>query len=250
MGEGKGPQVPSPSPHTQTALARATHRGRLRPGQVLHCGPDLQAEVIALPEAGVAEVRFWSLKETTLHSGAGQGEVPLPPYIHRPAGEPDRDSYQTVMRPGRGHGLPHRGPAILPPRSPEDLARQGIETVSITLHVGPGHLHAGAGARIIPGIGWMPEYFELSATAASRLNQAKGRGQRIVAVGTTSTRVLEYCASPRGLYGPQGWCDLFIYPGLSFQGGGPAAHQLPSAQIHPAAAGERLRRPGPDQAGL
>jgi S-adenosylmethionine:tRNA ribosyltransferase-isomerase len=63
----------------------------------------------------------------------------------------------------------------------------------------------------------LPEYFELSTAAAARLNAAKARGKRIVAVGTTSVRVLEYCATPAGFQAQQGWCDLYIYPGYRFQ---------------------------------
>ncbi len=63
----------------------------------------------------------------------------------------------------------------------------------------------------------LPEYFELSEAAAARLNAAKAAGKRLVAVGTTSVRVLEHCASPRGFKAQQGWCDLFIYPGYQFK---------------------------------
>jgi S-adenosylmethionine:tRNA ribosyltransferase-isomerase len=63
----------------------------------------------------------------------------------------------------------------------------------------------------------LPEYFELSATAAARLSAAKAAGKRLVAVGTTSVRVLEHCASPRGFMAQHGWCDLFLYPGYQFK---------------------------------
>ena len=132
----------------------------------------------------------------------------------------------------------------------QELAAQGIETVAITLHVGAGGPPAGAPRRLYQKHQMLPEYFELSETAAARLNATKNQGKRLLAVGSTSTRVLEHCASPGGFTARQGWCDLFIYPGLSIPGGGPAANQLPLAQIHAFAAGERLRRPGPDPAGL
>ena len=63
----------------------------------------------------------------------------------------------------------------------------------------------------------LPEYFELSEAAAARLNAARAAGKRLVAVGTTSVRVLEHCASPQGFAAQQGWCDLFIYPGYHFK---------------------------------
>ncbi len=200
---------------TGSARVRATHRGRLRPGQVLRFGPDLQAEILALPAAGVAEVRFLASKDA-LPAVLEQGEVPLPPYIQRPASREDEDSYQTVFARQTGAvacptaGL-HFTEAVL-----KDLARRGVDTVSLTLHVGPG--------TFLPvrqsdyrRHQMLPEYFELSAAAAARLNEAKAEGRRIVAVGTTSTRVLEYCAGPGGFQPQKGWCDLFIYPGYQFQ---------------------------------
>ncbi len=207
--------LPEPTGNGPGLQARATHRGRLRPGQILHFGPDLQAEVVSLPEPGVAEVRFEAAGEV-LPKVLEQGEVPLPPYIHRPAGEADRDNYQTVFAEQTGAvacptaGL-HFTNEVL-----RKLADKGIETVSLTLHVGPGTFlpvrHADYTRHRM-----LPEYFELSEAAAVRLNSAKARGQRIVAVGSTSTRVLEHCASPRGFAAQKGWCDLFIYPGYQFQ---------------------------------
>ncbi|MCX5889895.1 MAG: tRNA preQ1(34) S-adenosylmethionine ribosyltransferase-isomerase QueA [Deltaproteobacteria bacterium] len=209
--------LPQPEGNADGAVrARATHRGRLRPGQVLHFGPDLQAEVIALPEPGVAEVRFAAAAEDALSRVLAHGEVPLPPYIHRPAAEPDRDSYQTRFARQTGAvacptaGL-HFTAEVL-----QDLGRRGIETVTITLHVGPGTFMP-VRQQDYTRHQMLPEYFELTAAAAARLNQAQARGQRIVAVGTTSTRVLEYCASPQGFQAAQGWCGLFIYPGYQFQ---------------------------------
>ena len=155
-------------------MVRATHRGRLRPGQVLHFGPDLQAEIIALPEPGVAEVRFCASGEA-LPKVLERGEVPLPPYIHRPAGEPDRDSYQTRFARQTGAvacptaGL-HFTDEVL-----QDLGRRGIETVTITLHVGPGTFMP-VRQPDYTRHRMLPEYFELSAAAAARLNQAKNPG--------------------------------------------------------------------------
>jgi len=195
-------------------MARASHRGRLRSGQVLHFGPDLQAEIIALPEPGVAEVRFCASGEA-LPKVLERGEVPLPPYIHRPAAEADRDSYQTRFARQTGAvacptaGL-HFTDEVL-----QDLGRRGIETVTITLHVGPGTFMP-VRQQDYTRHRMLPEYFELSAAAAAQLNEAQARGQRLVAVGSTSTRVLEYCASPQGFQAAQGWCDLFIYPDYQF----------------------------------
>jgi len=200
----------------RAARARATHRGHLRVGQTLHCGEPLTAEILALPEPGVAEVRFTAPGGDAVAAVLAAGAVPLPPYIHRPATAADRDTYQTVFaaRPGAvacpTAGL-HFTPAAL-----ADLAHRGVEIVRLTLHVGPGTFmpvrHADYTRHRM-----LPEYFELSEAAAARLNAARAQGKRLTAVGTTSVRVLESCASPEGFRAQQGWCDLYIYPGYRFQ---------------------------------
>jgi S-adenosylmethionine:tRNA ribosyltransferase-isomerase len=204
-------------PPLATTSARATYRGRLKVGQTLQFGDLLQAEVLALVSPGVAELRFHSLDGDAREALWRLGEVPLPPYIRRPPGDLDGERYQTVYaaRPGAmaapTAGL-HFSAAVL-----RDLARRSIDTVHVTLHVGPGTFlpvrHSDYTRHQMH-----PEAFELSQAAAVRLNAARSRGQRLTAVGTTSVRVLEHCAAEPGGFKPrQGWCDLFIYPGYRFQ---------------------------------
>jgi S-adenosylmethionine:tRNA ribosyltransferase-isomerase len=210
------PEVEDRDGAFEAARARATHRGRLRIGQVLHFGDRLTAEILDLPEPGVAEVRLSSPGGDAVRAVLDTGEVPLPPYIHRAAAESDRETYQTrfATRPGAvacpTAGL-HFTEAVL-----QDLARRGIEIVPLTLHVGPGTFmpvrHDDYSRHRVA-----PEYFDLPEAAAGRLNAARAQGKRLVAVGTTSVRVLEYCASPQGFQAQQGWCDLYIYPGYRFK---------------------------------
>ncbi len=144
------------------------------------------------------------------------GEVPLPPYIHRPAEAADRETYQTVFAAHAGAvacptaGL-HFTETVL-----QDLARRGIEIVRLTLHVGPGTFmpvrHADYTRHRM-----LPEYFDCPRPRPARLNAARAAGKRLVAVGTTSVRVLESCASPQGFKAQQGWCDLYLYPGYQFK---------------------------------
>jgi S-adenosylmethionine:tRNA ribosyltransferase-isomerase len=226
-GGGQGSETPlqsSPKPPPPTpirvfpkgAKARATYRGHLKPGQVLKFRPDLQAEVISLLQPGIAEVRFWSLNGDVCRAVLEAGEVPLPPYIRRDPEELDRGRYQTVYASQVGAiaaptaGL-HFTEAVM-----EDLNGKGIETVSITLHVGPGTF-APVRVQDYTQHRLGPEYFEVSADTASRLNQARAQGKRLTAVGTTSVRVLEHCVGNEGFSAQKGWCDLFIYPGYRFQ---------------------------------
>jgi S-adenosylmethionine:tRNA ribosyltransferase-isomerase len=200
----------------RAARARATHRGRLRVGQTLNFGAQLTGQILALPASGVAEVRFTGSGGEALSAVLDAGQVPLPPYIQRPAVESDREAYQTMFADQPGAvacptaGLHFTG-AVL-----EELARQGIDTVKITLHVGPGTFMPVRQADYTRHR-MLPEFFILSEAAAARINAAKAAGQRLVAVGSTSARVLEHCAGPGGFRAQQGWCGLYIYPGYRFR---------------------------------
>jgi S-adenosylmethionine:tRNA ribosyltransferase-isomerase len=175
----------------------------------------LQAEILSLPQPGVAELRFLAVTEV-LSRVLETGEVPLPPYLHRPAGEADRESYQTIFARQTGAVACPTAGLHFTEEVFQDLARRGIETVTLTLHVGPGTFLP-VREQDYTRHRLLPEYFELSAAAAARLNQAKAQGQKINAVGTTSVRVLEHCASPSGFQARRGLCDLYIYPGYRFQ---------------------------------
>ena len=152
------------------------------------------------------------------------GVTPLPPYIHRPAqgDSADKDRYQTVYaaRPGAvaapTAGLHFTGDLLA------RLAAQDIHTVHLTLHVSLGTFLPVSAPR--PEEHRMhSEWYELSPAAAEALNAAKAAGRRLVAVGTTSVRVLETIARRPGRSGADplflaasGWTDIFLYPPASF----------------------------------
>ncbi|MGO8763162.1 MAG: tRNA preQ1(34) S-adenosylmethionine ribosyltransferase-isomerase QueA [Desulfobaccales bacterium] len=201
-------------PHA--ARARATHRGSLRVGQTLNFGEHLRAEILARPAPGVAEVRFTAAGGEAVGAVLAAGEVPLPPYINRPAEASDRGTYQTVFAaPAGAVACPTAGLHFTKPVL-EELGRRGVEIVRLTLHVGPGTFMP-VRVEDYTRHRMLPEYFELSEGAVSRLNAAKAAGKRLVAVGSTSVRVLEHCATPQGFQAQQGWCDLYLYPGYEFK---------------------------------
>ncbi len=154
---------------------------------------------------------------------ARAGATPLPPYIHRSDADPDRDDdedrrrYQTVYaeRPGAvaapTAGL-HFTHDLL-----EALARKGVRTARVTLHVGPG--------TFAPVVSDDPadhqmhsEWYQLSTHAADAINAARAAGRRVVAVGTTSVRVLETAAAQGlPLSARSGETDIFIYPPAEFR---------------------------------
>lgn len=148
------------------------------------------------------------------------GKVPLPPYIKRGPGDndvDDRKRYQTVYASQKGAvaaptaGL-HFSKTLL-----ATLKEIGITVVEITLHVGYGTFEP---VRVddIREHQIHSERYALSAAAADAINYARADGGRVVAVGTTVVRTLEYAAKPDGNVHPgQGQCDLFIYPGYRFK---------------------------------
>ncbi|MFZ2087110.1 MAG: tRNA preQ1(34) S-adenosylmethionine ribosyltransferase-isomerase QueA [Desulfobaccales bacterium] len=203
------------SPHK--GRARVNYRGhRLKAGQVLRFDGNLEGEIMRITGAGVAEVLFQAAEGDLTQAILAQGEVPLPPYIRRTPETADQERYQTVYAAHPGAiaaptaGL-HFTPEIL-----ASLKTRGIDTASLTLHVGPGTFLP---VRTIDYTAhqMLPEFFIMPAGSAQRLSQAKAAGKHLVAVGTTSVRVLEHCAGPEGFAPQEGWCGLYIYPGYQFQ---------------------------------
>ncbi len=146
------------------------------------------------------------------------GEIPLPPYIDRPTGdtEEDRERYQTVFsaRPG-AVAAPTAGLHF----TPELLARleeRGIERVAVTLHVGPGTFRPVVAERITDHR-METERYRVSAATAEAIETARAAGRRIIACGTTATRVLETLwQRHRAVVAGAGESDLFLYPGERF----------------------------------
>jgi S-adenosylmethionine:tRNA ribosyltransferase-isomerase len=192
---------------------------RLRSGDRLVFAEDFAAEVAGKHPEGDVTLRFGIEGAAFREALARHGSMPLPPYIRRPrGGDPrDLDDYQTIFARAEGAvaaptaGL-HFTPALL-----AALARHGVEYTTLTLHVGPGtflpvnvadprdhRMHA--------------EWGVLSSATAQRIAGAKREGGRIIAVGTTSLRLLESAAAEDGEIGPfAGETRLFITPGYRFR---------------------------------
>ncbi len=173
----------------------------IRPGRRLHPGDEVLLDGLPgvtavigekLPD-GLAEVRFPTPDVLGLLDRAGS--IPLPPYIEREADDADRADYQTIYaaRPG-AVAAPTAGLHFTPGVMAAVEAR-GAEFARVTLHVGPGTFRPVKVERIEEHV-MHDEAYELSEDAAARINAAKARGGRVLAVGTTSVRVLETCADP------------------------------------------------------
>ena len=189
----------------------------VKAGQRLRFGGDLAAEVKGVKGAS-ATLTFKADQGFDRHL-EHIGQVPLPPYIKRDAPlEGDRRSYQSVY-------AAHKGAAAAPTAglhfTGELLARlreAGIAVVPLTLHVGYGTFMP-VREKDIRKHRIHSETFVIPPGTAQVINETKAAGKgRIVAVGTSCVRTLEYAASDKGLLeAGSGSCDLFIYPGYNFR---------------------------------
>jgi S-adenosylmethionine:tRNA ribosyltransferase-isomerase len=144
------------------------------------------------------------------------GEIPLPPYITRSPVALDASTYQTVFAQHDGSVAAPTAGLHFAHAALDDMRALGVEIIFITLHVGPGTFQPVRTQRIEEHR-MHPEEFNVSEVSAVALNSAMADGRRIVAVGTTSTRVLEHLMRKHGKIVPgKGSTDLFITPGFSF----------------------------------
>lgn len=148
------------------------------------------------------------------------GNVPLPPYIKRSRVEGDgrdRKAYQTVYASQKGAVAAPTAGLHFTKRLLEKVQEKGVRIVAITLHVSYGTFLPVRVADIRKH-NIHSEWFHIPAETADVINRTKANGSRIVAVGTTCTRALEFAADDRGdVVRGSGNCDLFIYPGYRFK---------------------------------
>ncbi|MBR2699441.1 MAG: tRNA preQ1(34) S-adenosylmethionine ribosyltransferase-isomerase QueA [Clostridia bacterium] len=187
---------------------------KLKPGaEVIFGGGRLKGRVLESTDAGGRIVEFEC--EGTFEAALDAlGEMPLPPYIHEKLR--DRDRYQTVYAKQDGSAA---APTAGLHFTPELLARireKGIDIVPVLLHVGLGTFRP-VKAENIEDHEMHTEYFEVTEDAAERINAARARGGRVVAVGTTSVRTLESAAADGRVRAMRGDTNIFIRPGYRFQ---------------------------------
>jgi S-adenosylmethionine:tRNA ribosyltransferase-isomerase len=176
----------------------------------------LQAEVIAHGAFGERTIRFRPVDDF-FGRIARIGHVPLPPYIARPDSSVDRERYQTVYARERGSVAAPTAGLHFTPEVLAEIADRGIETTEITLHVSLGTFQPVRVERVEEHK-MHREPFTISPAAASKINSALSASRRVIAVGTTTVRSLEYAAQSGGsISAGCGEADIFIYPGYKFQ---------------------------------
>jgi S-adenosylmethionine:tRNA ribosyltransferase-isomerase len=198
----------------------------VRPGRKIGLGErlcfgednELEAEVIARGTFGERRIRFSPVADF-FNLMEQLGHVPLPPYIDRPDRPGDRDRYQTVYARARGSVAAPTAGLHFTPEILERIRNRGIETTEITLHVGLGTFQPVRVERV-ENHRLHREAYEVSEEASAKINRAVSAGRRVVAVGTTTVRTLEYLAgqSEDGMLRPGvGEADIFIYPEYEFR---------------------------------
>lgn len=187
--------------------------------------PELTAEVIARGEFGERTLRFDSVPD---FFGVVEklGHVPLPPYIAREDRQEDRERYQTVYARAENTGSVAAPTAGLhfTPQILADIRGRGIEIAELTLHVGLGTFQP-VHVENVEEHKLHRESYSISEAAAAQINRALADKRRVVAVGTTTVRTLEFAVSLNALSSAgiatvsagSGEADIFIYPGFHFR---------------------------------
>lgn len=143
------------------------------------------------------------------------GHIPLPPYIHREAEESDKERYQTIYAEHKGSVAAPTAGLHFDEELMQALKAKQVEMAYLTLHIGAGTF-APIRTENIRDHKMHAEYIEVSASLCAQIAATKARGNRVIAVGTTSMRALE-TASANGTLQPfYGDTAIFIYPGYHF----------------------------------
>lgn len=198
----------------------------VRPGRKVGLGehlefgepPELEAEVLQRGTFGERVLRFAPVPDF-FGTVERLGHVPLPPYIARDDRPADRERYQTVYARERGSVAAPTAGLHFTPEIFDKLRKRGIEIAEITLHVGLGTFQPVRAERV-EDHHLHRELYSISPGAAAAICRAQGANRRVVAVGTTTVRTLEYAArqtADRRILPGQGEADLFIYPGFEFR---------------------------------
>ena len=189
---------------------------RMQPGTKVSFGDGtLTAVVDETLEDGNKFVTFYYDTETLYEKLDEFGKMPLPPYITKQL--EDQSQYQTVYAKELGSAAAPTAGLHFTPELMDTLRAKGVGIAEVTLHVGLGtfrpvsednvedhHMHS--------------EYYECSEEAARAINEARARGGRVFAVGTTSCRTLESVTDDEGIvHAKKGWTDIFITPGYKFK---------------------------------
>lgn len=188
---------------------------KAKPGTKLVFGDGLlTAEVVDVVEEGNRLIQFHydGIFEEILDQ---LGQMPLPPYITHQL--KDKNRYQTVYAKYDGSAAAPTAGLHFTKELLQKVKDMGVDIAEVTLHVGLGTFRPVKVENVLDHH-MHSEFYMVSQEAADKINRAKERGHRVIAVGTTSTRTLEAAADENGrLHETSGWTEIFIYPGYQFK---------------------------------
>jgi len=190
---------------------------RARAGDTIDFGSGVHASVVDKAEDGSALLHFHGEEPVELLLERA-GRMPLPPYIasKRPADAEDRADYQTMFAREEGAVAAPTAALHFTPRLLEALNERGVRRETLTLHVGAGTFLP-VKAEDTTGHKMHAEWGRIDQATANRLNEVRASGGRLIAVGTTSLRLLESAAGDDGVIRPfEGDTAIFITPGYRF----------------------------------
>ena len=193
----------------------------VRPGNKLHVGTNvifgeklLKAKILEIMPGGTRKVEF-EYQGIFNEILAQIGLMPLPPYIHEELKEKDR--YQTVYAKYDGSAAAPTAGLHFTPELLEKIKEKGVEIANVTLHVGIGTFRP-VKEETVENHQMHSEHFYIKQEDADKINKAKKNGKKVIAVGTTSCRVLESIANEKGeVQATEGDTQIFIYPGYKFK---------------------------------
>ena len=200
----------------KTWLAMGHPGGKLKPGRRVVFGDDTAVEIVAMLGGGLRRVRFVGAldAQATL---AKYGEVPLPPYIHRPPAPSDRERYQTVYAEHDGSVAAPTAGLHFTPEILDRLRVKGVAIAALDLHIGPATFKP-VEVEELAAHPMQAEVYAVSAGATETISARRAAGGKVWAVGTTVVRTLETCADGEGRIRPgAGETSLFIYPPYTFR---------------------------------
>ena len=191
---------------------------KVRIGNKLTIAKGVQCDVIDNTVSGGRVVRFNNIPKETLYKLIDEvGLSPLPPYIDREPTEDDKETYQTVYAKKRGAVAAPTAGLHFTEELMQKIKDKGVKIFPIVLHIGLGTFRP-VTVEDLSRHRMDSEYFEVSAETALAINDARSKGKRIIAVGTSVVRTLEtvtvsgFQITPR-----RGWTDKFIHPPYEFK---------------------------------
>ena len=188
---------------------------RIKKGTVVRFSDELSCECTYVGEDGIRRYKFiyYGIFFEILDR---LGEMPLPPYITEKL--EDKSRYQTVYAKNLGSAAAPTAGLHFTKEYLNKLKQKGVNIAYVTLHVGLGTFRPVV-VEDVTNHDMHSEYYILSSEVANLLNETRKRGNKIIAIGTTTTRVLETVADDDGYFKEQsGNTKIFIYPGYKFKG--------------------------------